>query len=50
VVSATPLFEQAVAVQNIRFLSGRTIYSRVGDLVAWLSLTLTVAALVATRR
>jgi apolipoprotein N-acyltransferase len=50
VISKTPLFEQATVVQDIRFISDRTIYSRVGDLVAWLSLVLTVAALLSAFR
>jgi apolipoprotein N-acyltransferase len=37
-------------VENVRFLRGRTIYSRIGDLVAWLSLALTAAVFLATRR
>jgi apolipoprotein N-acyltransferase len=44
------LFEPAVLVQDVRFLQGRTIYSRVGDLVAWFSLAFTAAALLAARR
>ena len=32
-------------VQDVRFITDRTIYSRIGDLVAWLSLALTAAAL-----
>jgi len=50
VISKTPLFERATVVQDIRFLSDRTIYSRIGDLVAWLSLVLTVAALLSAFR
>ena len=37
-------------VDDLRFLQHRTIYSRIGDLVAWLSLALSVAALLATRQ
>ena len=48
VVAKTPLFERAVVVRDIRFLKDRTIYSRIGDLVAWLSLALVAAALTAT--
>jgi apolipoprotein N-acyltransferase len=50
VMTKTPLFEQAGVVQDIRFISDRTIYSRIGDLVAWLSLALTAAALLVTWR
>jgi apolipoprotein N-acyltransferase len=49
-MTRTQLFEQAVVVQDLRFLTDRTIYSRIGDLIAWLSLALTAAALLATRR
>jgi apolipoprotein N-acyltransferase len=44
------LFEQAVLVEDIRYLQQSTIYARVGDLIAWLSLAFTVAALLATSR
>ncbi len=50
VVEKTPLFEQAIAVQDVRFLHGRTVYSRLGELVAWLSLVATVAALLSSWR
>ena len=50
VIAKTRLFEQAVVVHDLRFLQSRTIYSRIGDLLAWLSLALTAAALLATRR
>jgi len=48
VLAKADLFEQALLVEDIRFLQSRTIYSRVGDLVAWLSLALTAAALLAS--
>jgi apolipoprotein N-acyltransferase len=38
ILAASPLFEQAVLVADLRFIRKRTIYSRTGDLVAWLSL------------
>ena len=50
ILAKTPLFEAAVVVEDIRFLTDRTIYNRIGDLVAWLSLTLTAAALLGTWR
>jgi apolipoprotein N-acyltransferase len=50
VLSKTPLFEQHTLVQDVRFITDRTIYSRIGDLVAWLSLALTAAALLAAWR
>lgn len=50
VLAKTPLFEQATVVRDVRFITDRTIYSRIGDLVAWLSLALTAAALLAAWR
>jgi apolipoprotein N-acyltransferase len=50
ILNRTGLFESAIVVQELRFLTDRTIYSRTGDLVAWLSLAITLAALLATRR
>lgn len=50
VLAKSALFEQSSLVEDIRFLRGRTIYSRVGDLVAWLSLAFSAAVFLATRR
>jgi apolipoprotein N-acyltransferase len=50
VLDRSQLFEQKLLIQDLRFLSGRTIYSRIGDLVAWLSLALVAAALLAAGR
>ena len=47
-MAKTALFEQAVVVQDLRFLKDRTIYNRIGDLVAWLSLAVTAAALLSS--
>ena len=44
------LFETAVLVQDLRFLKDRTVYNRIGDLVAWLSLGVTVMALLVARQ
>jgi apolipoprotein N-acyltransferase len=49
VLAKTTLFEQALVVEDLRFITARTIYSRIGDLAAWLSLALTMAALAASR-
>src|SRR5262249_11012359 len=49
VLARSSLFEQALLVGDLRFLTARTLYSRIGDLVAWLSLALTAAALLATK-
>lgn len=45
VLEKTDLFHDAVLVGDLRFITERTIYSRTGDLAAWLSLTVVVAAL-----
>ncbi len=50
VIEKTDLFHPAVLVADLRFIQSRTIYSRTGDLIAWLSLTITAAAVVASRR
>ena len=50
VVEKTDLFHEAILVGDLRFITARTIYSRIGDLVAWLSLALTVAALAVSVR
>ncbi|CAN5628835.1 apolipoprotein N-acyltransferase [soil metagenome] len=44
----TALFEQALVMEDLRFLTDRTIYNRIGDLAAWLSLALVLAALLAS--
>jgi apolipoprotein N-acyltransferase len=50
VLAKSALFEEALLVHDLRFLRERTIYSRIGDTIAWLSLALTAAAFLATRR
>jgi apolipoprotein N-acyltransferase len=50
VLASAGLFEPAMLVSDLRFITERTIYSRIGDLIAWLSLALTAAALLATWR
>ncbi len=49
VLEKSALFEQDVLVADVRFLQSQTIYGRFGDLVAWLSLAFTAAALLASR-
>jgi apolipoprotein N-acyltransferase len=49
-VARSNLFEQALLVADLRFIQDRTVYSRIGDVVAWLSLAFTIALLLATRR
>ena len=48
VLEKSKLFEQAVLVQDVRLIRARTIYTRTGDLIAWLSLAFAVAALLAS--
>ncbi len=50
VLQRSNMFQSAVMAEDVRFLTGRTIYSRIGDVVGWLSVALTVAALLASRR
>jgi apolipoprotein N-acyltransferase len=49
VLDRSPLFEQRVLTGEVRFLTGRTIYARIGDTFANGCLALTLAALLATR-
>ena len=48
VIVKSALFEQALLVEDLRFIQARTVYTRIGDLVAWLCLALTIAALLAS--
>jgi apolipoprotein N-acyltransferase len=50
VVQSTAIFTQAGLVAEVRLLKSRTVYSRVGDVLAYASLTASLAALVALRR
>jgi apolipoprotein N-acyltransferase len=50
VLQKSDLFVSAVMVEDLRFLTIRTIYSRIGDVAGWVSIVLTAAALVMTRR
>ena len=50
VLDASGLFEQRLLVADLQFVSAATVYSRIGDLVAWLSLLITVGALLAQWR
>ena len=44
------MFQSAVMTEDLRFLTNRTIYSRIGDVAGWLSVALTALALAATFR
>jgi apolipoprotein N-acyltransferase len=50
VIAKSELFETTALAVDVRLLTGRTIYSRTGDVVAWLSLALTAWILIRTRR
>jgi apolipoprotein N-acyltransferase len=50
VLQRSNMFQSAVMAEDVRFLTGKTIYNRLGDVVGWLSVALTLAALAATRR
>ena len=44
VLAASELFEPAVIVEQVRLLDDRTVYARIGDVVAYASVLLTLAA------
>jgi apolipoprotein N-acyltransferase len=50
VVARSAIFEQAGLVEEVRLLTGRTIYSRIGDAIAYVAIALTIVALVTFRR
>ena len=50
VLVRTELFETAAVVAEARFVQTRTLYSRIGDLIAYLSMATILLALVAARR
>jgi apolipoprotein N-acyltransferase len=50
VVRQTAIFEQVGLVEDVRVLTGRTIYSAIGDVVVYLSMALTAVALMTFRR
>jgi apolipoprotein N-acyltransferase len=50
VLRKSKLFEPAVLVSDVRLSRARTLYTSVGDLIAWVSLVFTAAALLASRR
>lgn len=50
VLQKSALFEQDLLIEDLRFITAHTVYTRVGDLVAWLSLALTAAAALAAVR
>jgi apolipoprotein N-acyltransferase len=49
VVHASGVFEQVGMVEDARFLTSRTVYSRVGDVAAYAAMLITLLALAAAR-
>jgi apolipoprotein N-acyltransferase len=50
VVRQSAIFEQVGLVEDVRVLTSRTIYSAIGDAIAYVALALTAAALIALQR
>ncbi len=50
VLNRTELFVPAAVTADVRLIQARTIYSRIGDVAAWVSLLATAGVLVAGRR
>ena len=50
IVQASGIFEQVGLVAEVRLLTSRTIYSQIGDVIAYVASALTVIALVVVRR
>ena len=50
VVSRTALFETGVITGDVRWISQQTMYARIGDLIAWISLAVMVAVAFAGAR
>ena len=49
VVARSAIFEQVGMVQDVRFLTGRTVYAAIGDVVAYAAMAIVVLSLVFTR-
>jgi apolipoprotein N-acyltransferase len=50
VVQQSAIFEQAGLVEEVRLLTTRTIYSRIGDVIAYVSMAVTALALIVLGR
>ncbi len=50
VLQRSEMFQSAVMTEEVRFITARTVYSHIGDLVGWLSVAFTAAAIGATLR
>jgi apolipoprotein N-acyltransferase len=50
VVRQSAIFEQVGLVEEVRFLTGHTVYSAIGDAIAYISIALIAAALLTVGR
>ena len=50
VVAQSSIFEQVGLVNEVRFLTTRTVYSMIGDVIAYVSIAITALALLIARR
>ncbi len=50
IVAQSALFEQVGLIEEARFLTGRTIYSLIGDAISYVALAIMAGALLITRR
>ena len=50
VVQQSGIFEQVALVGDVRLLTGRTLYTAVGDVVAYVAIALTASALIVVGR
>ncbi len=50
VLQKSNMFQSAVMAEDVRFITERTIYSRIGDVAGWMAVAFTIAAVVAARR
>ena len=50
VVAQSGIFEQVGLIEEARFLTGRTVYTAIGDLIAYIAIALTAAALITVGR
>jgi apolipoprotein N-acyltransferase len=50
IVRQSGIFEQVLLVEQVRFLTGRTIYSRIGDVIAYVAIAIVAIGLVIQRR
>ena len=50
VLAASPLFVEWQRTMDVRLIEDRTVYSRIGDVVAWVSVLITAVALILAAR